>query len=196
MNRTAQIKRATRETDVEVDLNLDGKGQHEISTGVGFFDHMLILFAVHGLFDLKIRCHGDLDVDPHHTVEDVGIALGKAFLRALGERKRIHRIGFSYVPLDEALARTVVDLSGRGYLSLDADFEGVRAGDFPGELVEDFLYAFAANAKVTIHCALLTGRNGHHKIEVIFKSLARALRQAAEPDPRQPDVPSSKGVLV
>jgi imidazoleglycerol-phosphate dehydratase len=196
MSRRAQVERKTGETDVTVELNIDGQGIHEISTGVGFFDHMLTLLAVHGLFDLKVTCRGDLEVDPHHTVEDVGIALGNAFLQALGDRKGILRIGFSYVPLDEAMARTVVDLSGRGYLALEADLGQVQAGDFPGELVEDFLYAFAVNARTTIHTTLLAGRNGHHKIEVIFKSLARALRQAVELDPRQPEIPSSKGVLV
>ena len=196
MSRLAHIERKTGETNVQVDLNVDGRGEHDISTGVGFFDHMLTLLAVHGLFDLRVKCQGDIEVDAHHTVEDVGIALGAAFLQALGDRKGIQRIGFSYVPLDEALARTVVDFSGRGYLALDADLDQVQAGEFAGELVEDFLYAFVANAKATLHATLLSGRNGHHKIEVIFKSLARALRRAVELDPRQPEVPSSKGVLV
>lgn len=196
MSRQAHIERKTGETEVRIELNIDGRGTAEVSTGIGFFDHMLAILAHHGLFDLKIHCKGDLDVDFHHTVEDVGIALGDAFFKALGDRKGIRRIGASYVPLDEALARTVVDLSGRGYLRLEGDLNNTRAGEFPGELVQDFLYAFATNAKATLHSTLLAGRNGHHKIEVVFKSLARALRQAAEIDPRQPDIPSTKGVLV
>ncbi len=196
MNRHASLTRTTAETEISVALQLEGSGQHDISTGIGFFDHMLTLLAVHGLFDLRVKARGDLQVDPHHTVEDTGIALGAAFLEALGNRQGLHRIAVSYVPLDEALARTVVDVSGRGYLHLDASFSNSQAGDFPSELVEDFLRALAINAKMTLHVTLLTGRNTHHQIEVIFKSLGRALRQAVALDPRQPGIPSSKGVLV
>lgn len=196
MPRHATLSRKTGETEITIELNLDGSGQHDISTGIGFFDHMLTLLAVQGLFDLKVTANGDLHVDAHHTVEDTGIVLGTAFLQALGDRKGLVRIATSHVPLDDALARTVVDLSGRGYLHLEANFSAAQAGDFPAELVEDFLYAFAINAKATIHVTLLAGRNTHHQIEVIFKSLARALREAAAIDPRQTGIPSSKGVLV
>ncbi len=196
MNRHASLTRTTAETEISVALQLEGGGQHDISTGIGFFDHMLTLLAVHGLFDLRVKARGDLQVDAHHTVEDTGIALGTAFLEALGNRQGLHRLAVSYVPLDEALARTVVDVSGRGYLHLDASFSNSQAGDFPSELVEDFLRAFALNAKMTLHVTLLAGRNTHHQIEVIFKSLGRALRQAVALDPRQPGIPSSKGVLV
>jgi len=196
MNRHASLTRKTGETEIVVELQLDGSGQHEIHTGIGFFDHMLTLLAVHGLFDLRVKARGDLQVDPHHTVEDTGIVLGTAFLQALGDCQGLQRIATNYVPLDEALARTVVDVSGRGYLHLQANFSSSRAGDFPSELVEDFLRAFALNAKMTLHVTLLAGRNTHHQIEVIFKSLARALRQAVAFDPRQPGIPSSKGMLV
>ncbi len=196
MNRHASLTRKTGETEIVVELQLDGSGQHEIHTGIGFFDHMLTLLAAHGLFDLRVKARGDLQVDPHHTVEDTGIVLGTAFLQALGDCQGLQRIATSYVPLDEALARTVVDVSGRGYLHLQANFSSSRAGDFPSELVEDFLRAFALNAKMTLHVMLLAGRNTHHQIEVIFKSLARALRQAVALDPRQPGIPSSKGTLV
>ncbi|KAA0230447.1 imidazoleglycerol-phosphate dehydratase HisB [candidate division KSB1 bacterium] len=196
MPRHATLSRKTGETEITVELNLDGSGQHDISTGIGFFDHMLTLLAVHGLFDLKVKANGDLHVDAHHTVEDTGIVLGAAFLQALGDRQGLVRIATSHVPLDEALARTVVDLSGRGYLHLEANFSSAQVGDFPAELVEDFLYAFVNNAKATMHVTLLAGRNTHHQIEVIFKSLARALREAAAIDPRQTGIPSSKGVLV
>ena len=196
MNRIAEIERQTGETQISLRLNLDGTGEHRVNTGIGFFDHMLTLVAVHGLFDLEVRCQGDLHVDSHHTVEDVGIALGQACHQALGNRERLRRIGVSYVPLDESLARVVIDLSGRGFLRLQAELSHVQAGQFPGELVEDFFQAFAINSKSTIHAELLAGRNGHHQIEVLFKALARALRAAAEVDPRQSGIPSSKGILV
>ncbi|MDZ7266277.1 MAG: imidazoleglycerol-phosphate dehydratase HisB [candidate division KSB1 bacterium] len=196
MTRHASLTRTTAETDIAVALQLEGSGRHDISTGIGFFDHMLILLAVHGLFDLTLKARGDLQVDAHHTVEDSGIALGAAFSEALGDRQGLHRIATSHVPLDEALARTVVDVSGRGYLAFEARFSSSQVGDFPSELVEDFLRALASHAKITLHVTLLAGRNTHHQIEVIFKSLGRALRQAVAIDPRQPGIPSSKGVLV
>jgi len=192
----AKIQRQTRETDITLDLNLDGTGQCDVSTGIGFFDHMLTAFGVHGLFDIKVSCKGDLQVDQHHTVEDVGICLGQALDRALGEKEGIRRFGAAYVPLDEALTRSVVDLCGRPYLTLQADLDSLRVGEFQGELTHDFLWALASNGQFTLHVAVQSGRNGHHIIETIFKSLAVALRQAVEIDPRRLGVPSTKGILI
>lgn len=195
MNRTATINRQTRETQISLALDLDGAGNVEINTGIGFFDHMLNLFAAQALFDLKLHATGDLHVDFHHTVEDAGICFGLALAEAGGDKAGIRRYGAAHVPLDEALARTVVDFCGRSFLHFTHDLDGKFAGDFPGELVEDFLRAVCNNAKLTLHCDVLHGRNVHHIIEVIFKSFGQALRQAVEKDPRRDGVPSTKGVL-
>ncbi len=193
--RSASVRRRTEETDVAIELTLDGSGRGEIGTGIGFFDHMLLLFSKHGFFDLKVSCKGDLDVDAHHSVEDVGICLGEAFGRALGDRSGIARYGVSYVPMDEALARAVVDLSGRGYLVFVGELPSGKAGDFPLELLEDFFRAFAANCGANLHIDLLRGRNGHHCAEAVFKAVARAVAQASAVDPRVEGVLSTKGKL-
>lgn len=195
MNRTATINRQTNETKIHLSLDLDGTGKANLSTGIGFFDHMLNLFAAHALFDVDLQVTGDLEVDFHHTVEDVGICLGLAFAEAIGDKAGIRRYGAAYVPLDEALGRTVVDFCGRSFLHFTHDLNGKSAGIFPGELVEDFLRAVCNNAKLTLHCDILRGRNVHHIIEVIFKSFGHALRQAVEKDPRREGVPSTKGTL-
>ncbi len=195
MNRTAQIQRKTGETEISLSLNLDGAGKAEIATGIGFFDHMLHLFAVHALFDLTLTAQGDLHVDLHHTVEDTGICLGQALATALGNKVGIRRYGAAYVPLDEALARMVVDCCGRSFLHFHHELQNKFAGIFPGELVEDFLLAVCNNAKMTVHGDILRGRNVHHMIEVVFKSFGQALRQAVEKDLRRTEVPSTKGVL-
>ncbi len=195
MNRTAKIERQTAETKIRLSMNLDGSGKSDIQTGIGFFDHMLNLFAAHALIDLELRAEGDLQVDFHHTVEDVGICIGLALAEAVGDKAGIRRFGAAYVPLDEALARAVVDFCGRSFLHLQHELDGKTAGEFPGELVEDFVLAVCNNAKLTLHCDVLRGRNVHHIIEVIFKAFGRALRQAVEKDPRREGVPSTKGVL-
>lgn len=195
MHRTAKIDRQTSETKISLTLDLDGAGKTQISTGIGFFDHMLNLLAAHALMDLSLKAEGDLQVDFYHTVEDVGICLGQALSQAIGDKTGIRRYGAAYVPLDEALARTVVDFCGRGFLHFNHELNGKMAGAFPGELVEDFLYAVCSNAKLTVHCDILHGRNVHHIIEVVFKSFGQALRQAVEKDPRRDGVPSTKGVL-
>lgn len=195
MNRTAQISRRTNETNVILALALDGSGKTNIATGIGFFDHMLNLFAAHALIDLELKAEGDLHVDFHHTVEDTGICLGTALAQALGDKAGIRRYGIAYVPLDEALARTVVDFCGRSFLHFKHELNFKFAGTFPGELVEDFLLAVCSNAKLTLHCDILHGRNVHHMIEVVFKSFGQAVRQAIEKDPRREGVPSTKGVL-
>lgn len=195
MSRTAKIDRQTAETKIHLSLDLDGSGQANISTGIGFFDHMLTLFAAHSLIDLELRAEGDLHVDFHHTVEDTGICLGLALAEAIGDKAGIRRYGAAYVPLDEALARTVVDFCGRSFLHFQHDLNGKFAGAFPGELVKDFLHAVCSNAKLTLHCEVLHGRNVHHIIEVVFKSFGQALRQAVEIDPKRIGVPSTKGTL-
>ena len=194
-DRTATIQRTTRETDVRVTLNLDGGGQHNSATGIGFLDHMLDLFAKHGGFDLEVACTGDLEVDEHHSVEDVAITLGKAFCEALGDKHFIARFGHAYVSMDESLARAVVDLSGRFTLHFDATFARERVGALPTELVEHFWYSFAEHVGCTLHIVVLYGRNAHHQVEAIFKAAARALRIAVQRDPEGPRVPSTKGVL-
>ena len=191
--RTATISRKTKETNIEIRLDIDGTGQYDNQTGVGFFDHMLDLFAKHGYFDLYIRCDGDLQVDDHHTIEDVGIALGQAFKEALGDKAYINRYGFSYVPMDEALARTVVDISGRFFLSFDATFVRNRVGAMSTEMVRHFWYSFAEHNPMNLHICVLTGANAHHKIEAIFKATARALREAVRRDARNSQTPSTKG---
>ncbi len=193
--RSASVRRSTKETDIVIELFLDGSGEGEAETGVGFFDHMLLLFAKHGFFDLKVSCKGDLDVDAHHSVEDVGICLGEAFKEALGERSGIARYGVSYVPMDEALARTVLDLSGRGSLVFEGKLPPGSVGDFPLELAEDFFRAFAVNCGANLHLDLIRGRNSHHCVEALFKSVAKALDQASSIDPRVEGILSTKGKL-
>jgi imidazoleglycerol-phosphate dehydratase len=195
MPRTAQIQRKTAETEITLALNLDGTGQAQIQTGVGFFDHMLTLLAKHSCIDLTVQAKGDLQIDPHHTVEDVGIALGKAFLQALGDKAGIRRFGHCILPMDESLATVAVDFSGRSYFAWNAEIPQSRLGDFNTELAQDFWHAFTANALCNLHIILHYGRNTHHQIEAIFKATARAVRQAIEPDPRSPGIPSTKGTL-
>src|ERR1044071_1049302 len=195
MRRTATIARNTRETQIRLELNLDGSGQGSWQTGVGFLDHMLELLTRHGAFDLKVEAKGDLQVDQHHTVEDVGICLGQAVKQALGDKKGIRRYGHFTLPMEETLCTTAIDLSGRNYLVFNALFSNSKIGDFDTELVEDFFQAFAANALCNLHVLVHYGRNSHHVAEAIFKSIARALRMAASADPRMTGVPSTKGTL-
>ena len=196
MPRTATISRTTRETDVRVALDLDGRGRAQVATGLGFFDHMLVLLAGHGLFDLEISCTGDLQVDGHHTVEDVGRSLGAAFATTLGERRGIRRYGHCILPMDEALVTTAVDLGGRAACVLSVSYPVPAIGAFDTQLVEVFWEGFAATAGANIHALLHHGRNAHHIAEAVFKSLARSLRDAVEIDPRQPGIPSTKGWLA
>jgi imidazoleglycerol-phosphate dehydratase len=193
--RRAVVRRKTRETDVQLFLDLDGRGAAEIATGVGFLDHMLTTLATHARFDLKLACKGDLSVDAHHSVEDVGIALGDALAQALGDKRGITRFGHAYVPLDEALARCVVDLSGRPFLHYEVAIPVTQVGALPTELVEDFFRAFVDHGRLNLHVDLVRGRNGHHIAEAVFKALARALAQAVALDPRIEGVPSTKGAL-
>ena len=194
--RNAQINRRTAETDIALRLELDGAGDAEIATGVGFLDHMLTLFARHGRFDLTVRCAGDTNVDDHHSTEDIGIALGQAFREALGDKRGICRYGDLCLPMDEALVLAAVDLSGRGGYYGQLPIPMQKVGTFDTELVQEFMTAFAREAGATLHLRLLAGENSHHIIEGAFKALARALRQAAAIDPAQPDrIPSTKGVL-
>ena len=194
MSRRAHIARTTAETSIDLDLDLDGSGSSAIATGVGFFDHMLTHIAKHGRFDLKLAAKGDLHVDEHHLVEDVGICLGKGILEALGEKRGIERFGTAFVTMDEALARTVVDLSGRGYLVFLAEFSRDTINGFALEMIREFCQAVASEGRMNLHVALLYGRNAHHQSEAIFKSMGRALREAVR---RTGDdaVPSTKGVL-
>lgn len=194
--RKSLVQRKTLETDVQIDFNLDGTGKYKISTGIGFFDHMLTLFAVHSLFDVTVHCVGDLDVDGHHTVEDIGIALGDAFMKAIGDKKGIYRYGSFYLPMDETLAFVSLDISGRPFLHYRCENVAPMVGDFDTELTEEFLRAFAFHAGITLHVNVLYGVNTHHKIEAIFKALGHALRLATKIDDRQVDtIPSSKGSL-
>ncbi len=224
VKRKAQISRKTTETQIELSVNLDGTGKSQVSVGVGFLDHMLELFAKHGLFDLVVKAKGDVQVDSHHTVEDVGICLGEAIKKALGDKKGITRFGQALVPMDEALAQVVVDISGRGHCECRMDvvhglsylrgalrttIEAVTKQEVPighaidelmehsdeRELLEEFARALAVNAGMTLHINVPYGKNAHHVVEAVFKALGRALRQAVELDPRQKDVPSTKGVL-
>ena len=194
--RTSEIKRKTAETDIVLALNLDGTGKSEISTGVGFLDHMLTLFAKHGRFDLAVKCVGDTDVDFHHTTEDVGIVLGKAFAEALGDKKGIVRYGNMLLPMDEALILSAVDISGRGGFYSGLSIPTEKVGDFDTELVKEFFVAFALNAGLTLHIRQPAGENSHHIIEGAFKSVARSLAQAVKIDEQFADeIPSTKGVL-
>ncbi|GBQ29025.1 imidazoleglycerol-phosphate dehydratase HisB [Gluconacetobacter sacchari] len=194
--RTATIHRVTSETDITLRLDLDGTGQSRIATGIGFFDHMLTALARHGLFDLEIEAKGDLHIDFHHTTEDTGIALGQAFVRAIGDKRGIRRFGHALVPLDEALSEVVVDISGRPFLAWSVDFTRDKIGEMDTELFEEFFRAFAMSALLTLHVTQKAGRNCHHIAEASFKAAARALRMAAEPDPRAAgSIPSTKGVL-
>jgi imidazoleglycerol-phosphate dehydratase len=194
--RTSNITRKTAETDITLSLTLDGRGESQIDTGCGFLDHMLTLFAKHGGFDLAVTCKGDVQVDYHHTVEDVGIVLGAAFAEALGAKKGITRYGSIILPMDEALIVAAVDLSGRSYLGFALDIPTPRVGDFDTELVEEFWLAFTRKAECNVHLRTLAGTNSHHVIEGAFKAAARALRQAVAIDASRPDeLPSTKGVL-
>ena len=193
--RNGKVQRKTNETDIELTVNLDGSGASDISTGVGFFDHMLTHIAKHGLFDLTVRAKGDLHVDDHHTVEDVGIALGKAIDQALGDRSGIERFGHAIVPMDEALAGCAIDISGRGFSSCRLAMESERIGDFSTELVPEFFRALAHNAGITLHIDQINGSNSHHIVEAAFKAFARALRSAVARSERVQGIPSTKGVL-
>jgi imidazoleglycerol-phosphate dehydratase len=195
MTRTATINRRTSETDIQLTLDLDGAGQADIATGVGFLDHMLTLLAKHAAMDLAVRASGDLEVDQHHTVEDVGICLGQALRQALGDKAGIRRYGHFTLPMDETLATAAIDLGGRFALVFRAQFPAAKIGDFDTELVEEFWQALAANALANVHILVHYGRNSHHISEAIFKASARALRMAAESDPRTSGVPSTKGTL-
>lgn len=196
MDRRATITRTTSETDIRLTLDLDGSGKAEIATGIGFLDHMLTALTRHGLFDLSVHAKGDLHIDFHHTTEDVGIVLGQAFARALGDKRGIRRFGQALIPMDEALAEAAVDLSGRGLLIWNATFPRDKIGEMDTELFEEFFRAFATNALLTLHIRKRAGTNAHHIAEACFKSAARALRMAVELDPRVGDaVPSTKGSL-
>ena len=194
--RTADLSRDTQETRVRVAIDLDGSGAAELATGIGFFDHMLDQIARHGLIDLDVQCQGDLHIDGHHTVEDVGIAIGQAVRQAVGDKRGITRYGHSYVPLDEALSRVVIDFSGRPGLVLDARFASAMIGGFDTQLVHEFFQGFVNHAQVTLHIDNLKGVNAHHQVETIFKAFGRALRMALERDARAAgQIPSTKGVL-
>ena len=193
--RTASISRKTSETEVALDLDLDGTGTADIATGVPFFDHMLELFAAHGHFDLSVDAKGDVEVDAHHTVEDVGICLGRAFNEAMGNKEGIRRYAGWFVPMDEALAQVVVDISNRPHFEFRADFPSSSVGAFSTELVHEFVWKFAVEARMTVHVIVHYGQNTHHMIEAIFKALGRALDEAGAIDPRVKGVPSTKGVL-
>lgn len=194
--RRARLERATRESRITVELDLDGTGQSRVRTGIGFLDHMLTALARHGLFDLTIEAEGDLEVDSHHTTEDLAISLGRAFDRALGERRGIVRIAHAYAPLDEALALVVVDVGGRGYPVVKAGFSGARIGDLDSDLIVHFIESLAIEGRMNIHAEVMAGRNDHHRAEALFKALARALDAATRVDARLGgQVPSTKGVI-
>jgi len=195
MSRTAKVTRKTNETDITLELDLDGTGQAEVSTGIGFFDHMLTLWAKHGLFDLKVKAIGDIYIDSHHTVEDTGIVLGQAVAQALGDKSGIRRYGTAFVPMDETLAMVALDISGRPYLAFDATVPAGQIGDYAGEMTEEFMRALAVNAGLTVHVRLLAGKNTHHIAEAIYKAAARALGDAVRKDERIVGVMSTKGTL-
>ncbi|AZR74030.1 imidazoleglycerol-phosphate dehydratase [Anoxybacter fermentans] len=194
MERRCEIERSTLETRIKLKLNIDGNGNYEIKTGIPFFDHMLAQLAKHGSLDLFINAQGDLDVDFHHTVEDVGIVLGQAFKKALGEGVGIQRFGSALIPMDDALSRVVVDISGRPYLYTDLPFSNERVGNFPTELIEEFLRAFSVHGQLTLHAELLHGRNTHHQVEAVFKALGQSLKMAVQKSGLE-QIPSTKGVL-
>jgi imidazoleglycerol-phosphate dehydratase len=194
--RSAKIARKTAETDISVEVNLDGTGAYDNATGVGFFDHMLDQLARHALIDLTVRCKGDLHIDDHHSVEDVGIALGQALSAALGDKRGIRRYGSFHLAMDDALVRAALDLSGRPYLVWDVDFPTAKIGTFDTELVREFFQALSTHSGLTLHVTRLAGINSHHIAEAAFKAVARSLREAVEPDPRRADaIPSTKGTL-
>ena len=194
--RIVRVERTTKETDIAVELNLDGAGAADVDTGIGFFDHMLTAFARHGLFDLRVRVKGDLEVDGHHSVEDAGIVLGQAFAQALGDKRGIRRFGSLALPMDETLVLAACDISGRGQLHWAVEVPPVMIGGFDAALAKEFFIAFASNAGVTLHLRSLSGENAHHIVEAAFKAAARALRQAVEEDPRAAgELPSTKGAL-
>ena len=195
MSRTAHIRRETAETSIELELDLDGTGQVDVSTGVGFFDHMLTHLARHGLFDLSVACQGDLHIDAHHTVEDVGICVGKALVQAIGDKAGIRRYGDATLPMDETLVTAAIDLGGRPFLVWKAAVPPETLGNFSSQLAEEFWRAVSSSGALTLHVLCHHGRNTHHIIEGVFKACARALRMAIEPDPRATGVPSTKGVL-
>ena len=195
-SRCAEVSRQTRETKVRIALNLDGTGNADIETGVGFLDHMLDLLARHSLIDLNVQAEGDLHVDAHHTVEDVGIVLGQALEKSLGDKRGIQRYGWAIVPMDESLAQVAIDLSGRPAFVCKVDFPGQMIGNFPVELVDEFFKAFAVNAKMNLHILVPYGTNNHHIAEAIFKAVAKSLRQAVSADPRSTAIPSTKGSLA
>lgn len=193
--RRSEILRETKETKISAVLDLDGKEGPEIHTGIGFFDHMLTLFARHGRLDLKLQAEGDRDVDNHHIIEDVGIVLGKAFKEALGDKRGIRRYASAFTPMDESLSRVCADISGRGHLVFDASFTCERLGAMETEMIEEFFRAFAVNGGITLHAALLYGKNNHHMAEALFKGLGRSLGEAASLDSSIDFIPSTKGVL-
>lgn len=194
--RKAKVERKTKETDIAVEINLDGSGKYSINTSIPFLDHMLSLMCKHGLFDTKLKAKGDIEIDYHHTVEDVGIVLGKAIKQALGDMKGISRYGQASVPMDEALASVSLDISGRPYLIYKVEFpKKSKLKDFDPDLIEDFLQAFVSNSGITLHINVLYGRNTHHIIEAIFKGIGRALKQAVTIDPRIKGLPTTKGKL-
>lgn len=195
MARTAAITRATSETQIQLSLDIDGAGVLTGNTSIGFFDHMLNTLIKHAGFDVTLSCAGDLHIDDHHTVEDVGICLGQAFAAAMSDKAGIRRFGYSYAPLDEALARAVVDISGRSFLAFEASFSRSTVGMLSTEMVREFFRAFTDHARITMHVTLLSGVNAHHQVEAVFKAAARALREAVSPDPRVAGIPSTKGAL-
>lgn len=195
-NRIASVNRKTKETDIRMELSLDGTGKYDVSTGIGFFDHMLEGFAKHGFFDMTVKVTGDLQVDGHHTVEDTGIVLGQAIARAVGDKKGIKRYGYFILPMDDALALCAVDLCGRPYLNFECEFTTERIGNLDTELIREFFYAIAYNAGMNLHIKLLSGTNNHHIAEAVFKAFAKALDMAVSKDSRIEDVLSTKGSLA
>ena len=196
MARTADVKRVTKETDIAVSVTIDGKGVSQADSGNGFMDHMLVLFAKHGLFDVTVRCKGDLEVDFHHSAEDIGICLGQAFAKALGDHAGLMRYGVAHTPMDESLARVCLDVSGRPYLSYNVTLIDRVLPNFECDLVEDFFKAFCDHARISVHVDLLRGRNSHHSLEAVFKSFGRALSEACRINPRAADsIPSTKGII-
>ncbi|MBQ3642557.1 MAG: imidazoleglycerol-phosphate dehydratase HisB [Butyrivibrio sp.] len=193
--RISEVARKTKETDITIKLNIDGSGKSDVSTGIGFFDHMLEGFARHGLFDLTVKVNGDLQVDCHHTIEDTGIVLGQAIAKAIGEKKGIKRYGSSILPMDETLVMTAIDLCGRPYFVMDANFSTPMVGQFDTQMVREFFYAISYSAAMNLHLKVITGVNDHHKIEALFKSFAKSLDEATTIDNRITDVLSTKGAL-